>query len=235
MKYAIIADIAGQFEALMRLVDKIPKDYEIILLGDLIDRGPDSRLVVQWAIDNNIKCCYANHEDMMVHGFIDENYSYRHMWIGNSGHATLRSYEGHKEVALKHIEWMKNNPRVIHLKVKVGCFEEVVCTHAPIHSKYLYELSDRELADDVVDHFNIESSVIWNRRPPIRRQYLQVSGHNSHWGLKTFKDDKQVWAYSLDQSKDYKLTALLLPSETIVEESYDIPVKKKYEVKDGTI
>ncbi len=31
MKYAVIADVAGQYEALMRLIAKIPSDYEIMI------------------------------------------------------------------------------------------------------------------------------------------------------------------------------------------------------------
>jgi hypothetical protein len=220
-KYAIVANIAGQFEALMRLVDKIPSDYTIILLGDLIDRGPDSMKVVQWAIDNNIISLYANHEDMFVNSFGKKTSYYYQMWINNGGTHTVKSYSEHPEfVAMEHIKWMENLPRIIKLDLNIGSFKGVVLTHGTIHSKYSDDVLDEEINKDVACPYEIERSVIWSRREPVKRKFLQISGHNSHWGYRTFKENNETYSYSIDQSHSEKLTALLLPSMKLVEESY---------------
>lgn len=63
----ILSDIHGCYETFLALLKKIPQkeiDKGVAFCGDLIDRGKDSRKVVQWAIDNNVHCVRGNHEDM---------------------------------------------------------------------------------------------------------------------------------------------------------------------------
>ena len=45
-KHYIIGDVHGEYTTLLALLEKIPKDSEIIFVGDLIDRGFRSREVV---------------------------------------------------------------------------------------------------------------------------------------------------------------------------------------------
>ena len=54
MSIWVIGDIHGCFDTFMALVAKLPKDAKICLAGDLIDRGPKSRQVVQYVMDNDI-------------------------------------------------------------------------------------------------------------------------------------------------------------------------------------
>ena len=44
--YYIIGDVHGHYDTLMRLVDRLPQDAELIFVGDLIDRGSQSAEVV---------------------------------------------------------------------------------------------------------------------------------------------------------------------------------------------
>ena len=65
----VIGDVHGFNKTLRSLVEKInPQqgDY-VVLLGDLIDRGPNSYDVVQFAkTSDNIVCVKGNHEKMMI-------------------------------------------------------------------------------------------------------------------------------------------------------------------------
>ena len=67
-----IGDVHGfsvTLEALLDACDLSMND-RVVLLGDLIDRGPDSFDVVRIArCDPRIQCVKGNHEDMMVDGF----------------------------------------------------------------------------------------------------------------------------------------------------------------------
>lgn len=67
---AILTDIHGCKKTLDAMLKKLPADAEIICLGDMIDRGPDSKGVIEWAMRNSIRCCLGNHEHMMV-DFLD--------------------------------------------------------------------------------------------------------------------------------------------------------------------
>ena len=67
MTYNIIGDIAGRFDELMLLLAKMPEADKVILVGDMVDRGPKSKEVIEWAMNNpNVIAIKGNHEDMMV-------------------------------------------------------------------------------------------------------------------------------------------------------------------------
>ena len=64
MKTLIIGDIHGEVTKLRALVEKAGAVDEIISVGDLIDRGEDSRAVIEFCISQGIKACKGNHELM---------------------------------------------------------------------------------------------------------------------------------------------------------------------------
>lgn len=239
MKYAVIADIAGQFEALKRLVEKIPLGYEILLLGDLIDRGGDGDLVVEWTIQNNIRTVLANHEHMaynyyrthIVHGMygaISQGMYDRDIWLSNGGHATFKQYSGRGSETIgpprsahlleKHLDWIESLPLSINLPIQMNGFSEIQLTHAPLHSR----LGDREIDQhvDFSDWTKLECSILWNRSSPIRREYFQLNGHNSHWGLQVYDDEQGAYGWCLDDSRREKLTCMLLPEQVVIQENY---------------
>jgi len=65
LKTVIIGDIHGcleEFQELLELVDYKSPDVEIILAGDLIDRGPESAAVVALCRKLNLRCAQGNHD-----------------------------------------------------------------------------------------------------------------------------------------------------------------------------
>lgn len=61
----IVGDIHGCIDEFNELIDKLsynPNSDRLILLGDLIDRGPDSAAVVQKARQMGLECIMGNHE-----------------------------------------------------------------------------------------------------------------------------------------------------------------------------
>ena len=104
-----IGDIHGQFEKLQEALDKIEKDggpnAKVVFLGDYIDRGPNSREVIQLLMDGvnsgkNWTCLLGNH-DRMFTMFMEEyprnddqllvGFHWLHHRIG--GVETLGSYD----------------------------------------------------------------------------------------------------------------------------------------------
>lgn len=98
MRRFVIGDIHGCAKALRALIEAIEPgvDDEIVFLGDYIDRGPDSRDVVQQILDLRQRChvvpLRGNHEIMLLsvalRGMDDE------VWLENGGAATVASYGG---------------------------------------------------------------------------------------------------------------------------------------------
>lgn len=68
-KTVVIGDPHGCFDELMLLLNKLnysPRDYDVILAGDLVDRGPKSQAVVEWAMENQdkgVRCVAGNHDE----------------------------------------------------------------------------------------------------------------------------------------------------------------------------
>ena len=99
-----IGDVHGCAEELRALIQKLPlrKDSLVVFLGDYIDRGPDSRGVVDTILDLRqycqVVCLLGNHE-LMLREFLDGSDSRRvARFIYNGGSATLSSYADHDGV-----------------------------------------------------------------------------------------------------------------------------------------
>ncbi|MBL9116808.1 MAG: serine/threonine protein phosphatase [Verrucomicrobiaceae bacterium] len=94
----VIGDVHGCFTALTTLVERVgisPGDT-IITLGDYVDRGPQSRDVIEWLIErertSRLIPLIGNHEIMMLKALEDSisQKAWESMYVG--GHATLESY-----------------------------------------------------------------------------------------------------------------------------------------------
>src|SRR5262245_34440427 len=97
MRVLAIGDIHGclrAFDDLLEWVAPTPED-KLILLGDYVDRGPDSRGVLDRILELrprlNLICLRGNHEQMMVEAYRGGR-SEKKMWLGVGGAETLASY-----------------------------------------------------------------------------------------------------------------------------------------------
>src|SRR5271154_3617738 len=67
-----IGDIHGCLDEFEEILKKLQYDWQkdrVILLGDLIDRGPDSVGVVKKAREMNLECLMGNHEHKFIKWF----------------------------------------------------------------------------------------------------------------------------------------------------------------------
>ena len=126
----VIGDVHGYLRTLESLVLrlKLGEGDAVVLLGDLIDRGPASAQVVNYVRRSvGIHSLRGNHEQMMIQGF-DESTFFKHrsmdsrIWIHNGGDSTEESYhafygDGAKATreASSDVEWMRNLPTEIVL------------------------------------------------------------------------------------------------------------------------
>lgn len=103
----IISDLHGCYWTLRRLLRKCP-DELLVFAGDLVDRGPHSREVVEFAMAQRIPTVMGNHDDMMMSSLLNDRESASYDWLVNGGVATLRSYEGN--VPDDVVAWMQALP-----------------------------------------------------------------------------------------------------------------------------
>ncbi len=93
----VIGDIHGCIDALNKMLEKIKldsngEDFDLVIIGDMIDRGPESATVLArlMALPNAI-CLKGNHEQMAL-DFLDDPITAGPRWIRNGGDATLLSF-----------------------------------------------------------------------------------------------------------------------------------------------
>jgi serine/threonine protein phosphatase 1 len=137
-----IGDIHGCLDALAALIDAIEPQQKdtIITLGDHIDRGPNSKGVIDRLIALGKRCklvaLMGDHEEMMLDAINDLTKLRR--WLNCGGVETLRSYgwrPGSPKRALK--GWIPDD----HQKFLNDCrpFYEI-SRHLFVHAGYLPEL-----------------------------------------------------------------------------------------------
>lgn len=153
-----ISDIHGclaQFKSLIEKLKLKPEDT-LILMGDYIDRGLDSKGVLDYIIQlkskYNVIVLLGNHDAMMREVFRGETDEAREwakvVWMNNGGRSTLQSYNLYIDVL-----WSEETPE--ELEEHLDFIEEMPLyyttdTHIFVHStpdptKDLEDLSEREL------------------------------------------------------------------------------------------
>ena len=112
MRYIAITDIHGELGKLENLLSKIktyPNDI-FVFMGDYIDRGSDSKGVVERIIEqgNYNKCIYliGSHEYALLHAQSDDYYQW--LFDNYGGPATERSYGGFQNIFKVHGEFFRN-------------------------------------------------------------------------------------------------------------------------------
>jgi serine/threonine protein phosphatase 1 len=98
MRKFAISDIHGckeTFRVMLEKQLKVTANDELYLLGDFVDRGPDSKGVLDYVIQlreagYNIHCVKGNHEQMMMDAY--DHSEDMEMWLYNGGKETLRSF-----------------------------------------------------------------------------------------------------------------------------------------------
>src|SRR5688572_9781345 len=129
-----IGDIHGCPAALRAIIDAIQPAVgdTLILLGDYIDRGPDSRGVIDFVLDlekrHRIIPLLGNHELMLLDAV--HNPRVIGTWLECGGDTTLASYGGRiKDVPDEHLAFIHRCKRY---------FE--VDTHFFVHANYAYDV-----------------------------------------------------------------------------------------------
>jgi serine/threonine protein phosphatase 1 len=137
-----IGDIHGCSAALDALIDAIrprPEDC-IVTLGDYINRGPNSRGVIQRLIELQDRCrlvpLLGNHDQMLLQG---RSGLHPTTWIGMGGIATLDSYGPGRDIRLI--------PEA-HFRFLEGCrdFHETEA-HIFVHANYFPDIPMDEQPD----------------------------------------------------------------------------------------
>jgi serine/threonine protein phosphatase 1 len=149
----VIGDIHGCSATLRRMVEVViglTMDDQLYLLGDLIDRGPDTKGVLDFIFELKeqgfaVSAVRGNHEDMFL--LSCENQSGVALWGLNGGWATLESFSaaGPTDIPSRYRQYLQKLPYYLVL-------DEFIIVHAGMNF-------------EVPDPFSDTESMLWTRSP----------------------------------------------------------------------
>lgn len=214
MKRLIIGDIHGCYTEFLELLKKanLSKDDEIIALGDILDRGPDSRKVMHFFMNEpRTQTLLGNHERKHILSFQGK--------VKSAPSQRITRRQLGEEYYPSVISWMEKLPHFIDLPEAVlihGFFEP----HIPLSSQ-------KEIL--IVGVISGEVYLKENYDRPWHELYdgdkPLIAGHKDY--LKTgepliYKD--RVFCIDTDCCRGGRLTGLLLPEFKII----SVPSRRNY-------
>lgn len=109
----VLSDPHGSAKTLFALLARYP-NHRPVILGDMVDRGPDSKSIVEWARDNKVLVTKGNHEDLLVDHYLGTGRYEPGLWRhNNGGNKTIKSWRG--RVPQYMVTWMAQLPLCIIL------------------------------------------------------------------------------------------------------------------------
>jgi len=196
-RYIVITDIHGELNKLESVLSKIETriDDIFVFLGDYIDRGPDSKGVVDKVIDisKNFETItlIGSHEYALLHANIDY---YNYLFWNYGGPATVKSYGGKFENILAIHGDFYRNLKFYHLT------ERYLFVHAGIDPRYSLEDQSEE------DLVYIRSAFYKNKH---NLKQKIIFGH-TEFEAPLVQEDKICIDLGCGKYKDAKLCALIL-------------------------
>jgi serine/threonine protein phosphatase 1 len=173
----VIGDIHGccnTFKKLLLEKLAIQKSDEIYCIGDYVDRGNDSKGVIDFIINlrtkgYEINTLRGNHEQMMLDSTIDQERLY--LWLQNGGVETLKSFgiSSVNELSHKYLTFLKQTKFFI-------ATDKYIFVHAGLNFRIENPFTDKEAMlwtrDEYFDKSKINNRIIIHGHTPIPLETL---------------------------------------------------------------
>lgn len=176
----IIGDVHGCYKTLLALIDKLPnkKNSKICFVGDLVDKGSQSKDVVEFVKLNNYDCVLGNHEKYMIETLpliLEDMNNLNYKWvIKDGGDKTLKSYND-LNLIKEHLEWLKSLPLYLEYKdYKTVDNRHLVVSHSHILDSWQF----RNHPKDSKDSKDFEKDCLFSRFKSFdNSEIFNVFGH----------------------------------------------------------
>ncbi|KHJ30528.1 putative ser thr protein phosphatase family protein [Erysiphe necator] len=221
----MIGDIHGMKKELENLLEKIvfnPTRDHVILVGDLIAKGPDSLGVVDLAMRLGATCVRGNHEDQAIQAW-DDMQAEEKTTIANGTLAIASKPYDKKHMHLaqslgkERIDWIKTWPIILRVG-GLGSMGEVLVAHAgldpevPLEKQDLYMVMNMRSIKHGAYTDKHEGKVWtkkWNKYQNTLKQEMRrtvIYGHDAKRGLRI-----KNYSLGIDSAcfKGHKLTAAI--------------------------
>ncbi len=243
--HVLVSDCHGSFYTLVRLLNRVVASHpgaQLILLGDLIDRGPHSRQVVEFAMSNAIPTVMGNHEHLALayYDLVPWRGFYAHkVWLHNGGENTLGNWPVYdsagvavgNDVPKDVLAWMQALPYYLKPDAALDSRGRRLLVS---HTGYGLDVDGKGR--------DLWFRALWGRHSLGDGDFeddgwFRPIGHTKV--KEPMVDDDHGFAY-VDTGAAYRgygtLTAFLWPTKTVVQQQFDeSPIKPTFKVKDGCL
>ena len=204
----VIGDVHGCYYTLLNLVKKLPKNAELIFVGDLCDKGNYSKDVIEFVINNNYPCVKGNHEHLFEKYILDAIEKDIHSpWSSDKlygGLQCIESYKGDTKTIKKHLSWIKKLPMYIQK-------ENYFITHGFALEHYEHRDNQEYYNDFLLNRYYDGDSVE-------NYEVINIFGHCS---FEKVIDGGNFFCIDTSCSYGKKLTAFELHSHKLYQEPMD--------------
>lgn len=201
-KAFVVSDIHGCYDQFFNVLDNWDKEMQLVILGDLIDRGDKSLEVVQYVMElkntygDKVVCLKGNHEDMFL-SFLDSPFEYGELFFANGGARTAFSFVDDEYLMFKSYEerarQIKEKKKEVEFLRNLDLyfeFGEVLFVHAGINPL----LKDWQ--------FTSEADFMWTRNMIYHKNETGLTivfGHTPTQMIHENTDNNDIWV-SKDKS-----------------------------------
>lgn len=176
---AVIGDVHGCYYTLEALYKKVKEKYPGIhfyCVGDLVDRGKNSRQTIEFFLEKDIKFTLGNHDLMFYYYYKEPDSPFAQVWTYNGSDSTLASYKDYEFKIEEHLFVIEKAPLFYSLN---DCF----ISHAGISNKYK-NILPANFSENLAPLFMLiqadrkaDNGILWNREKLLNINKLQILGH----------------------------------------------------------
>lgn len=248
-KVVIISDPHGCWYTMVRLLNRCPKGANLVFAGDLIDRGPHSRKVVEFAMEHKIPTCMGNHEDLALafhhrrakcKEYYDEG-----VWLMNGGKEALENwrpqgkYSSVYKLSLPNdvLTWMESLPPYLYPSDEVDENGRRLCCS---HTGYGLDADKNNWFRALwgrYQHGDGEFTYEEGTGKPIDDGLYRVFGHSSNKQAIVTDTYANIDTGAAYTARGYgNLTAFVWPTKEVITEPYnEAPITPSWRLVDGVL
>lgn len=197
--YYVMSDIHGCYNQLVQALNHWDSEKEhLIIIGDLIDRGPDSLKVVRELMKlrkdfpDNVTVLKGNHEEMLLAWLKDTPRELLESYYNTSHEETFKSFMGierYRKSSRKQrpLDLLYNNKEELNFMNSLPLFlekENIIFVHAGI------DLNAEDWREKTENMLWVRNEFIYAKKSPEKRIFF---GHTPTSYIHNDREDNNVW------------------------------------------
>lgn len=202
--YYVMSDIHGCYNEFMAALSHWNNETEtLIVMGDVIDRGPDSKLVVQKLMQlvkdypEQVIVLRGNHDYMLVSWLLNKDPDDLAYYYTNTHTETLKSFFGYDASGKKKFKKSSRQQRAMHVRHKhraeLQFLAGLPLYHETEHCIFVHAGINLQVHDwrvDTIAMYNIRNPFIYSSKKAPKKVFF---GHTPTALIRNEENNHNVW------------------------------------------